>query len=153
MPWQLKSNRRSVGSVNICSSLFFLELHAWLYNNRLYVYAFYCLGKNKLSLYTEIIFLSLTENVVNCFALNPVPPPPHPPLPRKRHMTFFRDQTELRVAPKYLMMENNKIKQQEKNKTHTNLEKFFWERLVNKNGWQHCLSGRRMCVTYMYYLH
>ena len=55
--------KQAAKSVNICSSLFLLKLHTWLYNNRQcmhHSYSFYCIamnvGKNKLSLYTDISF-------------------------------------------------------------------------------------------------
>ena len=44
-----------------------------------YIYIFLCFTQTK------------TENVMNCFALNPFLP--------KYHMKFFREQIELRMAP------------------------------------------------------
>ena len=41
--------------------------------------------------FLSFLCFTLTENVMNCFAINLLPP--------KRRMTLFRGQIELRVAP------------------------------------------------------
>ena len=59
-----------------------------------------------LSLYAEIFlsFLCFTQtktvNVMNCFALKPLPP-------EISYMKFFREQIELQVAPCYLIDPRN----------------------------------------------
>ena len=71
-----KGNTRSVESVHICSSL--LKLHVDCNTQCIYT-RFIALLKILLSQYAEIFFLSflhftLTENIMNCFAVNPLPP-------------------------------------------------------------------------------
>ena len=94
----VKVKRCSVESVNTCSSLFLLKLHAWLYIQEQTVYVKIVkisLGKNKLSIcrnnFLSFLCFTLTENVMNCFAHNL-------PLPPKRCMMFFCEQIELQVV-------------------------------------------------------
>ena len=72
--------------------MFYFTRQAWWVLKKVtllvYVHMFYCLGY-MLSLYPENFFclFTQTENLMNCFHLNPFPP--------KHHMKFFRDQIEL----------------------------------------------------------
>ena len=78
--------------VHICSSLSVEAACLIVQHTRQCMYTFYCLG-NMLSLCAEnfFVFFMLRENVMNCFAPNPLPP--------QQHIKFFCEQIELRVAP------------------------------------------------------
>ena len=63
--------------------------------------------------FLSFLCFTLTDNVMNFSPLYPLrttPPPLHPPPPvTKRHMTFFREQTELRVAPSTVQVKLSKF--------------------------------------------